>query len=92
MSEILYTLDLCHSLLGSLRRECLDHMLIIGERACLRVLREYVHYFNLARPHQGLHQCIPVAPQLPAGSAIGAEIVSIPILHGLHHDYQRRVA
>jgi putative transposase len=78
--------------LGSLRRECLDHMLLIGERACLRVVKEYARYFNLSRPHQGLHQRIPAAPELPDGSAVGSAIVRIPVLHGLHHDYQRRAA
>jgi len=38
-------------LLGSVRRECLDHMLIFGERQLHRVVREYVSYFNRARPH-----------------------------------------
>jgi putative transposase len=82
----------CERFLGSLRRECLDHMLLIGERACLRVVKEYARYFNLSRPHQGLHQRIPAAPEPPDGSAIGSAIVRIPVLHGLHHDYQRRVA
>jgi transposase InsO family protein len=82
----------CERFLGSLRRECLDHMLIIGERPCLRVVKEYVGYFNQVRPHQGLGQRIPVAPISANNASPGAQIVSIPILHGLHHDYQRRVA
>jgi transposase InsO family protein len=54
--------------LGSVRRECLDHVLILGERHLHQVLREYLGYFNQARPHQGLHQAIP---EPPTGAAIG---------------------
>ncbi len=46
---------ICERFLGSARRECLDHIVIISERQLRRVLREYVErYFNTARPHQGL--------------------------------------
>ena len=44
---------------GGVRRECLDHLLIFSERQLYRVVREYVAYFNRARPHQGLKQQIP---------------------------------
>jgi len=82
----------CERFLGSLRRECLDHMLIIGERACLRVVKEYVRYFNQARPHQGLGQRIPAALIASNTASPDAQIVSVPILYGLHHDYQRLAA
>lgn len=49
----------CERFLGSVRRECLDHMLIFSERQLQRVVREYVFYFNGLRPHQGLKQQIP---------------------------------
>lgn len=51
----------CERFLGSVRRECLDHVIILGERHLLRVLREYVAYFNELRPHQGLAQAVPAA-------------------------------
>jgi putative transposase len=44
---------------GSLRRECLDHMLVLGDRQLVRVLKEYSGYFDQARPHQGLAQQPP---------------------------------
>lgn len=54
--------------LGSVRRECLDHMLILGERHLYRVIREYVQYYNMARPHQGIDQRIPEVAYQSAGA------------------------
>ncbi|HZQ07718.1 MAG TPA: integrase core domain-containing protein, partial [Anaerolineae bacterium] len=50
---------LCERFLGSVRRECLDYFLILSERQLFHVVREYVSYFNRARPDQGLQQQIP---------------------------------
>src|SRR5262249_17502413 len=52
----------CERFLGSVRRECIDHTLILGERHLGRVLTEYVGYFNRARPHQGIAQRTPHPP------------------------------
>jgi putative transposase len=80
----------CERLLGSVRRECLDHLLILHEQQLTRVLQAYVTYFNRARPHQGLQQQIPVllGSALPNG-ARDRPIVAVPILGGLHHEYRR---
>jgi putative transposase len=80
----------CERFLGSVRRECLDHLLILHEQHLFRVLDAYVAYFNQARPHQGLQQQVPVLPgsALPTGARDGP-IVAVPILGGLHHEYQR---
>jgi len=76
--------------LGSVRRECLDHVLILSERHLLRVLRTYSAYFNAARPHQGLGQALP-EPAVVASiaSTVDTPVRAIPVLGGLHHDYQR---
>jgi hypothetical protein len=50
---------ICERFVGSLWRECLDHLLVIGELQLIRVLKAYVAYFNPARPHQGIAQQIP---------------------------------
>jgi transposase InsO family protein len=82
---------ICERFIGSVRRECLDHMLILGERHLYRLIGEYVTYFNHARPHQGLDQRIPVPPEEDVCRIRGSDqrIVSYPVLGGLHHDYRR---
>ncbi len=79
--------SICERFLGAVRRECLDHMVILNERQLRRVLKEYVEiYFNRARPHQGLRQAIPGAAAQSVPTA-GGKVVPIPILGGLHHEY-----
>jgi putative transposase len=79
----------CERFLGSVRRECLDHVLVLGEGHLRRVLREYAAYFNTARPHQGIAQAIPDASEPAPLACSAAPIVSNPVLGGLHHDYRR---
>ncbi len=81
---------ICERFLGSVRRECLDHLLILSEKQLHRVLRSYVAYFNRARPHQGIHQQVPQGelPSVPPGK-YGNRIISVPVLGGLHHEYRR---
>jgi transposase InsO family protein len=74
---------------GSVRRELLDHVLVLDDLHLARLAREFVAYFNEARPHQGLAQRIPVGTT--SAFATGA-IVARPVLSGLHHDYQRTAA
>jgi putative transposase len=80
----------CERFLGSVRRECLDHLLILHEKQLSRVLQAYVKYFNQARPHQGLKQQIPASADanFPAKAREGP-ILALPILGGLHHEYHR---
>ena len=78
----------CERFIRSLRRECLDHVLLLGEEHLRRLLGEYVGYFNDCRPHQGRGQTIPLGPA--NGNVVGTgAIVAQPILGGLHHDYRR---
>jgi putative transposase len=80
----------CGRFLGSLRRECLDYMLILSERHLRRIVTDYVTYFNQARPHQGIDQRIPCGPPRPDHP--DGELVGLPVLGGLHHDYRRKAA
>jgi len=80
----------CERFLGSVRRECLDHILVLSEAHLRRVLREYASYFNGARPHQGVQQHIPDGAGGPVVCpGIGGKIQAIPVLGGLHHAYNR---
>jgi len=79
--------SLCERFVGSVRRECLDHVIVLGEAHLQRVLNEYaLRYFNVARPHQGIAQRIPV-PANRRSFARSATVVAFPVLGGLHHDY-----
>jgi len=81
---------ICERFLGSVRRECLDHLFILQEKQLHRVLRAYIQYFNQARPHQGIRQQIPerYAELVPLGHQ-GGKILTLPVLGGLHHEYRR---
>ena len=81
---------ICERLLGSVRRECLDHLLIVSEGHLRRILMEYAEYFNRSRPHQGINQRVP-EPGATAASPVdgGAQVVAFPVLGGLHHAYRK---
>jgi putative transposase len=79
---------ICERLIGSLRRECLDHILVHDDKHLQRVVTEYTTYFNEDRPHQGIGQRIPNHFDLPTSKPSG-RIRSRAILGGLHHSYSR---
>jgi putative transposase len=81
---------ICERFLGSVRRECLDHFLMLSERHLRRIVTAYVTYFNESRPHQGIEQQIPdfIGQAVPVES-LGQPVASVPILGGLHHAYSR---
>jgi putative transposase len=81
--------SVCERLLGGVRRECLDHVIILGEEHLRSVLSEYVKgHFNTARPHQGIGQRIPSGKRTITSDATG-KTTAFPVLNGLHHDYRR---
>jgi transposase InsO family protein len=77
-------------LIGSIRRECLNHVLVLGERHLRRILARYFSYYHRARTHLALDKDAPdVRPvELPEGG----RIVEIPEVGGLHHRYVRQAA
>ena len=77
----------CARFLRSVRAECLDHLIILGEAPLRAILRSYGVYFNTARPHQGIGQKGPDGP--PASPTAGGAVVELPVLGGLHHEYRR---
>ena len=82
---------ICERFLGSVRRECLDHILVLGDQHLHRVIREYVTYFNRARPHQGIEQQIPEGSSSVPEKQGKGKIIAFPVLNGLHHDYRLAV-
>jgi len=80
----------CERFLGSVRRECLDHFLILHEKQLYHLLKTFSVYFNRARPHQGLGQRIPDPPvRSTLHPTQPHKMIAVPVLGGLHHDYQR---
>ena len=71
--------------IGSIRRECLDHVIIFGEAHLRRVLAAYAAYYNGIRTHLALAKDAPVSRPV---QSVG-RIVVIPVLSGLHHHYVR---
>ena len=76
--------------IGSIRRECLDHVVVIGERHLRRILSKYVDYYNGTRTHLSLAKDAPEprSVQLPRQG----RVVKVPRVGGLHHEYLRRAA
>jgi transposase InsO family protein len=78
----------CERFLRSVRRECLDHLIILGERHFRTILGRYCEYFNGARPHQGIGQRVPNKPRDAGRTTESGSVEEIPILGGLHHEYR----
>jgi putative transposase len=85
--EALRANGVCERFIGSVRRECLDHLFIFGEGHLRRLMGAYVDYFNTLRPHQGLAQRIPIPPPVAVAPSSGTRVIARPILGGLHHAY-----
>ena len=75
---------------GTLRRECLDHLLIFGEEHLRRVLAEYAQHYNEHRPHQSREQR-PLLHEPGQPIDMTARIVRRQVVHGLISEYQRAV-
>jgi hypothetical protein len=76
--------------IGSIRRECLDHVIIWNEKALRRHLRRYFAYYHTWRPHLSLEKDAPI-PRATQPLTAG-RIVQVPEVGGLHHHYERRAA
>ena len=75
--------------IGSIRRECLDHFVIFNERYLCPVLSSYIDYYNRSRTHLSLeHDCPDPRPI----QRRGGKVVALPQVAGLHHRYERLAA
>ena len=76
--------------IGSIRRECLDHVVVVGERHLLGILSKYVDYYNGTRTHLSLAKDAPESRSVQPPSQ--GRVVEVPRVGGLHHEYLRRAA
>jgi putative transposase len=77
-------------LIGSLRRECLDHVIVLNERHLMHVLRTYLAYYHRWRTHLALDKdCSQPRPVHPPEHG---KVIAIPEVSGLHYHYERRAA
>jgi hypothetical protein len=72
-------------LIGSIRRECVDHIIVLGEMHLRRVLKSYADYYNSVRTHRSLNKDAPVSRPVQRTGVISSRA----ILGGLHHHYAR---
>ena len=77
----------CERLIGSIRRECLDHLIILNERHLLRILISYFDYYHNSRTHLSLARNAPHPREVEPPSQ--GKLIAIPRVGGLHHRYTR---
>ena len=80
----------CERLIGSIRRECLNHVVILGESHLRIILGRYLHYYHKYRTHLSLEKDAPEPRPIQAANL--GEIFEIPEVSGLQHHYERRAA
>jgi transposase InsO family protein len=78
----------CERLIGSIRRECLDHLIIMNDSHLRAILQNYIRYYNAQRTHLGINKDSPEPREV---QAVG-EIDRVAVANGLHHYYFRRAA
>jgi hypothetical protein len=76
--------------IGTLRRECLDHVIVFNEAGLFRHLQKFAEYYHRSHTHLSLQKDTPESRAVQAPEA--AQIVAIPEVGGLHHRYERRAA
>ncbi len=82
---------ICERVIGTLRRDCLNHCIILNERHLERILREFIdNYYNTQRTHLSLAKDCPIPRAID--SPENGKVVSLPILGGLHNKYYRKSA
>ena len=77
-------------MVGTFRRECLNHVIILNEAHLKRLLTEFLKYYHGSRAHQSL-DCNSPAPREVEPPERG-DVTAMPVLGGLHHRYTRRAA
>ena len=76
--------------IGTIRRECLDHLIIVNEAALHRHLKFFLEYYHQSRTHLSLEKDTPESRSVPPPES--GRVVAVPQVGGLHHRYERRAA
>ena len=77
----------CERVVGSIRRDGLDHFIIVNEKHLLKILDEYVEYYNDCRTHLSLKKNSPIPGNIEKPAK--GRVIAIPKVGGLHHLYKR---
>jgi hypothetical protein len=77
-------------LIGSVRRECLDHVIVFNEAGLRRILKRYLEYYERSRTHLSLDKDAPISRGVSRQT--NGRIIAIPQVNGLHHRYERLAA
>jgi transposase InsO family protein len=80
----------CERIIGSIRRDMLDHVIVLNERHLKRLLSEYVSYYHRFRTHLSLDMDCPETRAIESPET--GRVIAVPELGGLHHHYERRAA
>jgi transposase InsO family protein len=81
---------LCERLIGTMKRECLDHFLILNQFQLKPIVTDFADYYNQHRAHQGIDQRVPAQfgePRPALSNQAKGKVVAAPMLNGLHHSY-----
>lgn len=79
-------------IIGSIRRDCLDHVIVFNERHLRKILREYFDYYHNCRTHLSLNKDPPHHRTVEIETPELGDIVALPHVGGLHHRYKRVAA
>ena len=80
----------CERVIGTIRRDCLDHVIVVGEQQLRCILRKYLEYYHGSRTHLALGKDAPEPRKRE--STDGGNVIALPMVGGLHHRYTRRAA
>jgi len=76
--------------IGSIRRECLNHVIVLNEQHLRRIIASYLHYYHSVRTHLSLEKDAP--DQRPVQPPSAGKVIALPHVGGLHHEYVRHAA
>jgi len=80
----------CERVIGTLRRDCLNHIIVLGEQHLRRILRKYLEYYHGSGTHLALDKDAPESRERE--STDDGKVIALPMVGGLHHRYTRRAA